>query len=86
MSIEERKKKCRTDFAKAFGDSLCIVIQMEPEKRKKLALTMRHLIIRNWFKIWPLPEEADDREKLKLIHAELEVSMKDSLSTSSHIR
>lgn len=74
MSIDERKRKCRADFAKAFGDSICIITQMEPEKRKKLGTTMRHLIIHNWFKIWPLPEEGDDKEKLRIVHNELKVS------------
>lgn len=76
MSIDERKRKCRADFAKAFRDSIRIITQMEPEKRKKLGTTMRHLIIRNWFKIWPLPEEGDDKEKLRIVHNELKVSFR----------
>lgn len=75
MSLEERKKKCRADFAKVFGDPICIITQMEADKKKKLATVIRHLIIRNWFRIWPLPEEGDDKEKLRIVHAELKVSL-----------
>ena len=76
MSIEQHKKKCRANFAKAFGDSICIITQMEPDKKKKYVVTVRHLIIHNWFKIWPLPEEGDDKEKLQIVHAELKVCLK----------